>query len=234
MNDSPRPEGTLVLVVGPSGAGKDTLLNLARDALAGDDRFKFVRRIITRPAGGGENSAFAAEEAFQRLVAENRLALHWQAHGLFYGLPIIVDEWLANGDMVIANASRAILADARRRFPRLKIVNVVASPELIAHRLRSRGREAGDDIGQRLKRGGKLEAEGSDVVTVDNSGRPHVAAEHLVRILRSCALPVYAPRTVPTVRALLYLREVPTGTWHQGGDCGLPYLDKETSLRRPR
>ena len=176
MSCSSCPEGTLVLVVGPSGAGKDTLMNLAKDAFVDDDRFRFVRRIITRPAGGGENSEFATEESFLCLIKDGRLALHWQAHGLFYGLPIIVDEWLGNGNIVIANGSRAILSEARRRFPRLKIVNVVASPDVIAERLRSRGREAGDDIGQRLQRGGEIDVDGSNVVSVDNSGLPLVAA----------------------------------------------------------
>ncbi|RWI63659.1 MAG: phosphonate metabolism protein/1,5-bisphosphokinase (PRPP-forming) PhnN [Mesorhizobium sp.] len=185
MNDSAPPRGTLVLVVGPSGAGKDTLLNLAKENLAGDEHFRFVRRVITRPAGGGENSGFATEETFQRLVEDGLLALHWQAHGLSYGLPIIVDEWLANGDVVVANGSRAILPEARRRFSRLTIVNVVAPPDLIAGRLRTRGREAADDIGRRLKRGEEIEVDGADVVTIDNSGPPHAAAEQLVRLIRS-------------------------------------------------
>ena len=77
-------DAMLVLVVGPSGAGKDTLLEAARQALADDPRFRFVRRVITRPAdaGGEAHEAVTAEE-----FAAREFALQWQAHGLSYGIP---------------------------------------------------------------------------------------------------------------------------------------------------
>src|SRR4051794_27802821 len=60
------PGGILVLVVGPSGAGKDTLLRLARDALAGDIRFLFPHRHVTRRSDSHEHVEERTPEAFAR------------------------------------------------------------------------------------------------------------------------------------------------------------------------
>ena len=98
----------LVLVVGPSGAGKDTLLDAARRKLAGDTRFRFVRRVITRPANaGGEDHDPVTEAEF----ATRHFALQWQAHGLRYGIPADIADDLASGRVVIANVSRAVIAE---------------------------------------------------------------------------------------------------------------------------
>lgn len=138
----------LVLVVGPSGAGKDTLLDAARAALAGDPRFSFVRRVITRPAeAGGEAHEAVTEAEF----AARDFALAWDAHGLRYGIPAGIATDLAAGRMVIANVSRSIIAEARRRFP-VRVIEVTAPPEVLAARLVTRGRETAADIAARLAR----------------------------------------------------------------------------------
>lgn len=111
-----RVRGHLVLVVGPSGAGKDTLIDHARSRLQSDPGFRFVRRIITRPTSIGEDHEPATAAAFETLAASNAFALHWRAHGLSYRLPIIVNDWIAEGCTVVANGSRAILPEARSRL----------------------------------------------------------------------------------------------------------------------
>ena len=55
--------GVLVLVVGPSGAGKDTLMDAARAGLAADPRYRFARRLITRPAMAGAEDHDSCDEA---------------------------------------------------------------------------------------------------------------------------------------------------------------------------
>jgi phosphonate metabolism protein PhnN/1,5-bisphosphokinase (PRPP-forming) len=135
----------LVLVVGPSGAGKDTLLEAARQALADDPRYRFVRRVITRPAdaGGEAHESVTAEE-----FAGRKFALQWQAHGLSYGIPAQAIE----GDaVVVANVSRTIIADAARLFP-TRVIEVTAPARVLAVRLAARARENAADVATRLSR----------------------------------------------------------------------------------
>jgi hypothetical protein len=106
--------GPLVLVVGPSGAGKDSIITGAAERLRDCTEFVFVRRTITRPreAGGEPHVAASAAEFAERRDAGSFL-LHWSAHGLDYGIPVTVAADRAAGRTVIANVSRSVIAEAR-------------------------------------------------------------------------------------------------------------------------
>jgi len=160
--------GPLILVVGPSGAGKDTLIALARTHLPEDGRLLFARRVVTRPAGGNEAHGTLDEAAFAVLEAAGRFPLHWRAHGLCYALGPDVAAHLARGGTVVANGSRAALPEARRRFARVRVVLVTAPAELRAQRLAGRGRESLEDIRERLERAPVLDV-APDLV-IDNVG----------------------------------------------------------------
>ena len=157
----------LVLVVGPSGAGKDTLLAGARRALPAA---RFVRRVITRPAaaGGEDHDAVTDAEFSQRAFA-----LQWEAHGLRYGIPADIVDDLAAGRLVIANVSRGVIAEAVARFG-ARVVEVTAPPEVLAARLAARGRETAADVAARLARSVPL-AEGAIQVMNDGSVEEGVA-----------------------------------------------------------
>jgi phosphonate metabolism protein PhnN/1,5-bisphosphokinase (PRPP-forming) len=155
----------LVLVVGPSGAGKDTLLDGARRALAGDGRVRFVRRVITRAAdAGGEQHEAVTETEF----LGRDFVLQWSAHGLRYGIPADVADDLARGVVVVASVSRGVIAEAARRFP-VRVIEVTAPPATLAARLSSRGRETAADVAARLARVVAL-PDSVEVRTVINDG----------------------------------------------------------------
>ncbi len=157
----------LVLVVGPSGAGKDSLLDGARAALRGDARFRFVRRVITRTAdAGGEAHEPATEAEFLSRRAAGGFALDWQAHGLRYAIPADIADDLTAGRIVIANVSRAVIEAARRRFP-VRVIEITAPGDVLARRLAARGRESATDIAERVARNVPVPP-GPDVETVLN------------------------------------------------------------------
>lgn len=175
--------GTLVLVVGPSGAGKDSLIAWCRERLAGDAGVVFPRRVVTRPAdAGAEDHDVASEAGFAAALACGAFALHWRAHGLGYGIPATIAADLAAGRNVVVNVSRAVLDEARGRFPPVRIAVVTAPPEVLAERLRRRNREAVDDIAGRLARAAAYAPTGSDVVLIDNAGRLEDAGARLVAL----------------------------------------------------
>ena len=173
----------LVLVVGPSGAGKDTLLDAARRALAGDARFRFVRREITRPAtAGGEAHVEVHFSVFAARRGAGHYALHWEAHGLGYGIPAAE---LAPDRFAVVNVSRSVIAEAAQRF-RIRVVEITAPPAVLAQRLRLRGREAEADIAARLARSVGL-PDGVGSITIVNDGTPEQGAERLLAALRATA-----------------------------------------------
>lgn len=172
-------------MVGPSGAGKDTVLGMARSALADDARFRFVRRVITRPVDvSGEDHLAVSEADF----AARSFALRWQAHGLSYGIPDDVTDDLARGIVVVANTSRGVIAEAAGRFP-VRVIEVTASLGIRAQRLGARGREAAGDIDHRLSRTVGIPSD-VPVDTITNDTTPGEAAEHFIAALIRAASPV--------------------------------------------
>ncbi len=177
------PRGTLFLVVGPSGAGKDTVIDGAKAALAGDPRFVFPRRVVTRPPATGEDHQPMSAEDFAAAEARGDFALSWGAHGLHYGIPRAIDGDLARGRHVIANVSRAVIPDARQRYRPLRIIEVTAPIAVLAERLARRGRESAADIAERLQRSGAIAVEGPDVTRIETTGTIAESVRALLAVL---------------------------------------------------
>jgi alpha-D-ribose 1-methylphosphonate 5-triphosphate diphosphatase len=151
IRDETPPTGRLVAVVGPSGAGKDALIDAA---LSQRPDLLRVRRVITRPADAGAEDHEAVDEGeFARRLARGDFAFHWQAHGLSYGIPRAALAPLNEGRLVIFNGSRAALAAAQTHDPSIVVVMITARDETLARRLAARGRERRDEIAARLARG---------------------------------------------------------------------------------
>lgn len=163
--------------------GKDTLIDGARAALAGEG-VVFARREITRPAeAGGENHIPVSEAEFAERRAAGAYALSWRAHGLGYGIPASVRADLAQGRTVVANVSRSVLDEARAAFRRVRVISIGADEAVIRERLIHRGRETPEEIDERVARAGAFRVEGADVVHVRNNSTPDAGVAAFVAAL---------------------------------------------------
>ena len=177
--------GAFVAVVGPSGAGKDTLMSRAALHPALDPRVRFAKRVVTRAALVTSEDHDSLDEAgFDRAQARGAFALVWAAHGLRYGLPETIRREVARGLTVVANLSRRSLAEASETFGALHVVEVTARPEILQARLSARGRETEATILERLRRHVPIDGSAAaDVLQIDNSGDAASATDVLVRYL---------------------------------------------------
>jgi ribose 1,5-bisphosphokinase len=175
--------GRLVLVVGPSGAGKDTLLGLARAACLNDDRIVFPRRVVTREASSFEDNEQMSLDAFGQARSQGDFAVHWEAHGHCYALPRAIDDELRAGRTVVANVSRTVVDAMRRAYVDVIVVSIAAPPEILAERLAARARGSDGRIENRLRRAVDSGASAPDV-TISNVGDVAHHARELIRIIR--------------------------------------------------
>jgi len=173
--------GGFVLVVGPSGAGKDTLLRLAREELASEPRLRFARRVVTRPESAAEAHDTLDEAGFLAALADGAFCLHWQAHGLRYGIPARYAEAARGGALVVANVSRGVVAPARAALPGVTAVEITAPPEVLAARLAQRGRAEDGDPAARLARQASAEVE----LRILNDSTAEAGAALLLQHLRA-------------------------------------------------
>lgn len=175
--------GRLILVVGPSGAGKDTLLGLARAACADDSSIVFPRRVVTREATSYEDNQQVSPDAFRQGVARGEFAMHWEAHGHSYGLRRAIEDDICAGRTVIVNVSRTVIDALRRMYADVIVVSITAPPEVLAERLATRSRSSDGKIEDRIRRAVDDAVATPDVV-ISNVGSADGNANKLVQVIK--------------------------------------------------
>ncbi|MCI3206286.1 MULTISPECIES: phosphonate metabolism protein/1,5-bisphosphokinase (PRPP-forming) PhnN [Pandoraea] len=179
----------LYYVMGPSGAGKDSLLAYARARLDGastsDVPVLFAHRYITRPPSEGENHVALSHGEFALRHSLGCFALDWESHDCRYGIGIEIDAWLAAGANVVVNGSRAFLTQVVARYSeRLHLVEIRVDPEVRAQRLASRGRETGDALDKRVAHSVSwTPPDGIPLSVFSNDGALAEAGERLIGLL---------------------------------------------------
>ncbi|WP_120634377.1 AAA family ATPase [Ruegeria sp. EL01] len=159
----------VIAVVGPSGVGKDSVMD---SLVANAQGIHRIRRVITRPDGeDGEHSKRVSVDVFEKMVLDGAFALHWPAHGLLYGVLAEIAQQRRNSKAVLVNLSRAVLLQAQDVFGDLIVISLTADAEILAQRLSTRGRESANEQVRRLGRAKAPLPDGlSRVIEIDNSG----------------------------------------------------------------
>jgi len=174
--------GKLVLVVGPSGAGKDTLLGLARAACVDAGNIVFPRRVVTREASSSEDNEQMSPDAFRQALEQGKFAANWEAHGHCYALLRAIDDDIRAGHTVVVNVSRTVLAQMRRAYADVVVVSITAPSDVLAARLAMRARGSDGKIQQRLAR--TVDDASAPDVTIVNVSSAEFHARQLVRAIK--------------------------------------------------
>lgn len=180
--------GRLYTVVGPSGAGKDTVLNAA--LLRCPDICR-LRRVITRRSdAGGEDIEGVSAIEFETLLDQGAFALHWTAHGTSYGIPKRLDDLLAAGQSVVFNGSRAAMPEIIAKYPDVQVLSITVAPAILRQRLCERGRETPTEIEARLARANLDFTTPAHLIEIKNSGLLDTAVQQMVDVFTRPAEPV--------------------------------------------
>ena len=182
--------GLWVFVCGPSGSGKDSVIDAARQALVGRSDIVFARRMVTRPVQPGSDHDPVTAPVFAGLLQSGGLCWHWQAHGFCYGIASHYVDAVSAGCLVVVNGSRAHV-NSLPPSSDLRVVRISTDPERLAIRLAQRGRDSDRAVAERLARNATFSGMPADCV-IANDGELQVAGQRLAGYLTGSARPAEA------------------------------------------
>jgi len=180
--------GTLFLVVGNSGSGKDSIIKAVLESYPSDLKsIRLTQRYITRPPSENEDNISISPEVFREMSRKGKFALEWHIYGLDYGVPIEIDSWLKKGHPVLVNVSRTIVKKACETYRNLKIIFIEVPFEITLKRLKARARESGKRLEERIERAKKNQKFSDADFIVDNSSELENAVNQFLNYLVSVA-----------------------------------------------
>ena len=157
-SDSPeklKPNPLLVVLSGPSGTGKDTILSRLKES---GYPAEFITTVTTRPKRTQEKDGvdynFIPAERFQKMLKSKQFLEHAEVYGNRYGVPKEpVAKALEQGRDVVLKVDCQGAATIKKLVPQAVFIFVVPpSMEELANRLKGRRTESDFDCDLRLKK----------------------------------------------------------------------------------
>jgi guanylate kinase len=150
----PRNGPLLLVLSGPSGVGKDAVLDRMRQR---HPDLYYAVTATTRPRRSGEDHGrdylFVTREEFQQMLVKDELLEHAQVYERMYGVPrVAVREALARGQDVVLKLDVQGAATIRSKVPDAVLVFLCApSTEELERRLRQRQTDSSEQTALRLE-----------------------------------------------------------------------------------
>ncbi len=161
----------LFLVIGNSGSGKDSIISgIIKKFPANLNKIYSPKRYITRTGSITENNIEVTKEKYNQMCKKKQFALSWYIYEYYYGIPIIIDDYLKKGIPVIINVSRNIVEEAKNIYKNIKIMFINVPIKIIINRLKERDRENREELKKRIIRAQKNQTFQMADITIDNSG----------------------------------------------------------------
>ena len=182
--------GLWVFVCGPSGSGKDSVIDAARQAVSGRSDIGFARRMVTRPVQPGSDHDPVTAPDFTGLLQAGGLCWHWQAHGFCYGIASHYTGAVRAGCLVVVNGSR-VHVNSLPPSSDLRVVRISTDPDRLAIRLAQRARDSDMAVAERLARNAAFAGMQADCVIVNDEALA-VAGQSLADYLTGSARPAEA------------------------------------------
>lgn len=164
--------GTLFLIVGNSGSGKDSIISgVINKYPANLIKIHAPKRYITRVTSEFEKNITMTPENFKEMEEQGKFALKWQIYGLNYGISMEIEIYLEKGHPVIINVSRTIVKETKKKYKNVKVIFVEVPFEITCQRVKDRKREGDDLLKERIERARENQKFPEADFTVNNSGK---------------------------------------------------------------
>ncbi len=183
-------KGQLIIMSGPSGVGKSTIVHKVMEQYP---NLRFSVSATTREMRPGEEEGvsyyFVTREKFLDMVAKDELLEHAEYVGNFYGTPAKpIDEALSLGyDILLDIEVQGAMQVKAKRPDAVSVFIKAPSFEELEKRLRGRGDTAEEKIVGRLetaRREYQIIPQ-YDYLLISETGKPELAADQLLSIIRA-------------------------------------------------
>jgi guanylate kinase len=186
-----RPEPLLIVISGPSGVGKDTVLRLMEER--NESPFHFVVTATTRPIREGEihgvDYFFVSNDEFAKMIEENELLEYAVVYNDYKGIPKQqVRDALASGKDVIMRLDVQGAATLRKMAPEaVTIFLTTESEEALVNRLKARKSETAEGLNLRIAaaRQEMKRADEFDYIVINREGHMDEAVDTIQAIIQA-------------------------------------------------